>query len=368
VKIKANRTDLLNAFSVAASVAPSRSPKPVLNNVKMEATADGLVLQATDMEIGIRIEVKGVEILAEGEALIPVARFAAILRESKDETLLISTDARGCTVKGDRSKFTLSTANPDEFPTVARFVRGNHSTIKPAILRDAIRKVLFAADSESTRYALAGVKIELAEGEASFIATDGRRLAVIECESTLEGNAPTANAIVPSQAMSVIDKALNGRSADALIHTDGNAIHVECDGVTIIARLVEGRFPKWRDVLPQYHSSIKLSVTVGDLHAAMRQGSIATSEESRGVSLEFAANNLSIAASAAEIGESEIQMPINYSGEPVTVALDFRYVIDFLKVLDQASTCEVELQNSESAVTLSQGEYVCVVMPLAGGR
>src|SRR4051794_39086459 len=113
MKFTVEREKLLAGFSVAATVAPARSPKPVLQNVKIEATQNSLILSATDMEIGVRIEVPDVDIQAGGSALIPVARFGSILRESTDAKISVSVTEKGAEVRGERSKFNLPSSNPD---------------------------------------------------------------------------------------------------------------------------------------------------------------------------------------------------------------------------------------------------------------
>ena len=122
MKITCQRESLTNAFALAASIAPTRSPKEILQNVKIMASGGKLTLTATDMEVGIRLDLEeGVEIETEGTALLPVQRTMAILRENNDETLTFETDDSGVRVTGSRSKFKLPGSNPDEFPSVAGF-------------------------------------------------------------------------------------------------------------------------------------------------------------------------------------------------------------------------------------------------------
>ncbi|MEM9645133.1 MAG: DNA polymerase III subunit beta, partial [Planctomycetota bacterium] len=114
MKITCQRDTLTSAFVLAASIAPARSPKEILQNVKVTAAGGKLTLTATDMEVGIRLDVtEGVEIDTEGTALLPVQRTGAILRESNDESLSIETDESGVRILGSRSKFKLPGGNPD---------------------------------------------------------------------------------------------------------------------------------------------------------------------------------------------------------------------------------------------------------------
>ena len=121
MKLICDRERLLSAFQLAANVAPSRSPKPILENVKLEAADQTITLTATDLEIGIRTEVPGIEIDAPGAVVLPVKRVGPILRESSDEKLTLESDGSKLRIRGDRSEFNLPTQNPDEFPVVSSF-------------------------------------------------------------------------------------------------------------------------------------------------------------------------------------------------------------------------------------------------------
>src|SRR5688572_18208296 len=100
MKITCERDKLQAAFQTAAAVAPSRSPKPILQNVKLEATKAGVTLLATDLEIGIRVETPGMEVQAPGSVVLPLGRFGSILRESSDPVIRIESDEKGTIVRG----------------------------------------------------------------------------------------------------------------------------------------------------------------------------------------------------------------------------------------------------------------------------
>lgn len=175
MKIKCERDKLLAAFQVAAGVAPSRSPKPILQNVKIEAANDSAVLMATDLEVGIRIDIADLDVEVPGSALLSVAQFGSILRESSDTTLSIEADGQGVVVAGDRFKFKLASGNPAEFPNVAEFGEDKYHEIPARLMKELIRRTLFATDTESSRYALGGILLEMEDDRIIAVGTDGRR-------------------------------------------------------------------------------------------------------------------------------------------------------------------------------------------------
>jgi DNA polymerase-3 subunit beta len=151
MKIVCNREKLLAAFQTAALFAPARSPKEILTNIKLDVEADGATFSATDMEVGVRTKVEGVDVDAAGSALLPVVNFGAILRESSDEQLRIDSTAKGTVIRGERSEFKLPAADPDEFPSVALFEETKYHVIAARLFKEINVLTEFATEMESSR-------------------------------------------------------------------------------------------------------------------------------------------------------------------------------------------------------------------------
>ncbi|MBS0209299.1 MAG: DNA polymerase III subunit beta [Planctomycetes bacterium] len=371
MKVTCDREKLLAAFQVAAAVAPSRSPKPILSNVKFEVTADSAILMATDLEIGVRINVSGVETEAPGTIILPVARFGSILRESSDAKLRIDSDGQGTVVRGERSEFRLPAENPDQFPAVAGFTEKKYHELPARLLRELIRRTVFATDMESSRYALGGVLFEMTPQQITAVGTDGRRLARMQGPGTSVGGHETGDqmTIIPSKTMHMIERALADVDVEVQIAARGNDVMVRSPKGTIVSRLVEGRFPKWRDVFPHRDDAQKIELQVGAVHAAVRQAMIVTSDESRGVDFTFGDGKLVLAARSADVGQSRVELPISYDGAEVSITLDPRFLSDFLRVLDSEKTFTFELKDADSAAVCSTDDgYGYVIMPLARDR
>ncbi len=371
MKVSCDREQLLQAFQTVATVAPTRSPKPILQNVKLEVTKEGAVLSATDLEIGIRHQVSGVDVHVPGSVVLSVSRFGSILRESNDETLHLEADGTGTTIRGERSQFRLPAENPADFPSVTGFEEKSFYEVPARLLRELIRRTAFATDNESSRYALGGVKIEFSEGQITAIGTDGRRLAKMTGPVSTTGEEIDADQsiIVPTRAVQLIERAVAPSDAEVQVAVKGSEFLVHTARATISARLLEGRFPDWRKVFPEQSGGMKLDLAVGALHSAVRQAAIVTSEESRGIDMTFGEGMLVLSGRAAEVGQSRVELPISYDGEELTVTLDPKFVIEFLKVLDAEKTFTIEVKDSESAAVCSTDDgYGYVIMPLARDR
>jgi DNA polymerase-3 subunit beta len=374
MKVRLTREPLLAALQSAAAVVPARSPKPVLSNIKLEAQGTAAVISATDLEVGIRIELDGVEAGAAGAVLLPSGRLMAIVRESQPGTVFdIHSDGTAAVVKAPRSEFRLPAEDPLEFPAVATFPAEPCFECSTPLVRELVKRTVFSTDNESSRYALGGVLLELtaqkgaAAGSVIAVGTDGRRLAKMEGPAAArEGSPADAQPIVPARAMQLVERCLGDASLPVLVAVRGSEILVKTGSTTISARLVEGRFPRWRDVFPDRPDAARVKVVAGPLLAAVRQAAIVTSEQSKGVDFSFEPGQLVLSGRSAESGESRIELPIEHAGTAVKIKLDPRFMSEFLRVLDGAANVTVELTDAQSAcVCRTDDGYGYVIMPLA---
>jgi DNA polymerase-3 subunit beta len=326
---------------------------------------------ATDLEVGIRYDVAGIEVDAPGAAVLPVVRFGSILRESSDATFRIESDSEGTSIRGERSQFKLPSENPQDFPAVAEFGEKSFYEVPARLFRELIRRTIFATDNESSRYALGGVKLEFKDNLLTAVGTDGRRLAKMDGPAqAVNGPAPFGDVtVVPTRAMQLIERTLAEDSSEVQIAVRQNDVLVKNPRGTIYSRLLEGRYPRWRDVFPQRPNSTKIDLNVGPMYAAVRQAAIVTSEESRGIDFTFGGGSLVLSGQTAEVGQSRVELPISYDGAPISITLDPRFVNDFLKVLESEKTFTIDLQDSDAAAVCTTDDgYGYVIMPLARDR
>jgi DNA polymerase III subunit beta len=393
MKVRLTREPLLAALQSASAVVPARSPKPVLTNVKLEAKGDAAIVSATDLEVGIRIELAGAESAAAGAVLLPSSRLMAIVRESQPGTVFdIHSDGTAAVVKAPRSEYRLPAEDPLEFPAVATFPTEACYELAAPLMRELVRRTVFATDNESSRYALGGVLLELAgehagdgtdrdgtekagnekekkdsKGRVIAVGTDGRRLAKMEGPVAVHGGSPAAaQPIVPARAMALIERCLGDASVPVHVAVRQSEILVRTGMTTISARLVEGRFPRWRDVFPERPDAARVTLVAGPLLAAVRQAAIVTSEQSKGVDFAFEPGQLVLSGRSAESGESRIELPIDHAGQTIRIKLDPRFMSEFLKVLDGAANVQVDVTDAQSAcVCRTDDGYGYVIMPLA---
>ena len=370
MKVEVNVAKFAAAYGTVAAIAPTRSPKEVLQNVKLVVDENELVLQATDMEFAARVALDdGYSVLTTGTVLLPVRWVSNVLRETTDELLTLECEDSVLHLTGLNSSFKLPTMNPDEFPNVERFDAEAFHRAEARSFAAAIKRTVFAADVETSRYALGGIKLEMTEDTALVVGTDGRRLAKAEFQARSVGDHSTdreASVIIPARAAHMIERCVSGSDAEEVdIECRSNDVRVRVDGTEFYSRLVEGRYPNWRQVIPEGDDGGSVRVSAGSLARLIRQAAITTDRESRGIDFIFSDGELRLESRTADIGESKVSMPASLEGDAQTSTLDNAYVADFCKVIDGEEDVYFGLNNNGPAKLITEDDFIYIVMPMA---
>ncbi len=357
-----NRAALLEALQVTSAAIVTRTPKPALQCVLVDCQAEGLTLVATDLQVGIRYRLEQVQVNQPGQGLVPGDRFLAIVRECPDETLKLTVKETVCQIDSSDSHFTLNTSEVESFPAVAESDGQDGLKIKAGVLRGMIRRVLFAAAKESSRYAINGVLWAPEAKKLTMVATDGRRLGQVQGE--LISGTSEATVIVPSKTMSLLERCLVKTDQEVSVGFQENRVVIMLPQVTISSTLVEGTFPKYSEVIPQ-DNTVKVKFSTESLVSAFRRAALLTTENSQGVRLQFGKDRLVLTGRAAETGEGKVELSIEYGYDDLEIGFNPHYVLEALRVV---GTEEVSLElkaGNTPGVIRSGDDFVYVVMPVS---
>jgi len=309
--------------------------------------------------------------------LLPKDRLSAILGSFTGDEITITPDDTSCLIKAGRGEWTLPTEDACEYP--AWNVDGAKPVTRLPVDQfcRAVKGVVFAVDDESSRYALGAVLVEVKGEVVTFVATDGRRLSCVTCEHDLavddrrepehKGEKVEPALLVPARAMAIIARLAAGCSdASVQLEATKNEIVATVGNATVTARLLDGRYPRWRDTLPERDAKAT-TVSRADLLAATRAAAIVTSEESKGVQFVFSDGGIWLQGKSAEKGESSVTCDVVEAGDKATVKLDPLFVQQWLGGIDSEAEPEVEVEavDAQSAVILRCGDNTGVIMPLA---
>lgn len=367
MKLDCEREALLQDVQLVGAAVATRDVKPILRNIKATAQGDRCTLMATDLDLGIRLNVRSPTVLAHGDAILPAAQLLSILRESTDERLVILADPERVLVTGNRTEFEMPSEDPEGFPDIPTFDDGKFHQLTGGVLRTMIRRTVFAAAKESTRYAMTGVLWELDGDGARLVATDSKRLALVQGEAKSFGGHDTKGAthLVPTKAMALLERNLHDDAELVKVSLRPNEVLFQTEKAMIYSRLVEGRFPPYKEILPK-KSAAKVPLPVGPFLAAVRQAAIMTDDESKRVAFRFSKGKLTLQAHGPQTGRSKVELGIEYNGGDLDVNFDPQYIIDLLRVLDDSAPLLLELTDaSKPALFRSGASYQYLVMPLS---
>jgi DNA polymerase-3 subunit beta len=368
MKAICHREGLLAACQLASVAVAARDVKPILRNFKAIVEGDRCTLMATDLELGIRLEVRSIKAEEPGEAILPAARLVSILRESTDEELTVEAGPDSCVVRGQFNEFEMPGEDPAAFPDIPSFTEEKYHELTAGTLRGMIRRTLFAAASaEHARFgATTGILCEFEDEQARLVATDGRRLALAEGPSTAKGGHSTKGQmpVVPTKTMGLLERTLHEEDEIVRVSLRPNEVLIRTERAMIYSRLVEGRYPNYRQVLPQKHN-YKVPLAVGAFQQAIRQAAIMTDEESKRVVFNFAKKKLTLQARGLEAGRSKVEMPLEYDGKAIEISFDPKFLLEMLRVLEPEAQITLEMVDSNSpALFRCDTNYLYVVVPL----
>ncbi|ALG66557.1 DNA polymerase III subunit beta [Beggiatoa leptomitoformis] len=349
MKLTIVRKDLINPLKMVNGAVEPRQTLPILGNTLVEVKEQTLYLTATDAEIEISccIPLDAENEIVEGRTTIPARKFLDICRSLNDSTQIeIQTDAESrVSIKSGRSRFTLSTLNAEEFPTLSADKQSETTlrftfSVAQRTLRDLLAQTQFSMAQQDVRYYLNGLLFDLMPGELAVVATDGHRLAMAKETFTLEGVEPT-QVIIPRKAVNELARMLND-NADAQITVSVYDNYIKfsfADRIVLSSKLIDGRFPDYRGVIPAYPDKF-ITTSCDVLKQSLSRASILSNEKYKGVRLSFNPQRLIITARNPEQEEAEEELEVDYDGEAFEIGFNVTYLLD---VLNAIMTKEVEL-------------------------
>jgi DNA polymerase-3 subunit beta len=361
---------LLSACQLAGAALPSREVKPILRNFKAVAADGRCTLMATDLEVGIRLDVQGLTIEEPGEAILPAARLIAILREANDEELSIEADQTNCTVRGPTLEFEMPGEDPAQFPEWPTFAEDKYHEISAGALREMIRRTIFAVADASGRYSMTGVLWELDGDTARLVGSDGYRLALAQGTATAHDGHTTKGQmpVVPTKAMALLERNLQDDPEEAVkICFRPNDVLFRTGRAMLYSRLVEGRYPDYRQILPK-KAAVKATATAAPFLAAVRQAAVMVEAETKRVAFHFAKHKLTLEAQGVNTGRSKVEMPVGYEGKALNLGFNPEWLTEMLKVVPADAELTLDLIDAETPVLIHCGsDYSYLVVPTVLG-
>lgn len=364
MKLKVAKEQILKGLQITQGVIGTRSTLPILSNVLIETDGDRLWLTSTDLEVSVRCSIAA-EIETAGSTTLPAKKLFSIIRELPSSELSMEVDEKNSASLTCGSSFFKILGLPrEEFPSLPKQDDGFAYTLDQAVLKDMLSKTAYAASSDETRQFLNGVLLSFKNDKLTAVATDGRRLALIEHEMEFPKDAE-GDMIVPSKAVNELLHSL-GSEGQIKIRAVKNQVTFEFGDQVLFSKLIEGNYPNFRQVIPS-QAEHRIPIERETLLAAVRRVALLTSDRSNSIKLTFAKNKVEVSAQTQDIGEAHESIPVKFTGAELNVAFNPEFILDPLRHL---TSDEVYLEFNDE---LSPGVIKCdtpflyVLMPMRIG-
>jgi DNA polymerase-3 subunit beta len=350
--------------SVSRAVA-TRSTLPILSHVYLEARGTQLKLVTTDLEIGMMCELPIEDAAEPGAVTVPERILQDVVANLPDAEVELESNERNLlTLRAGKSQYTIHGLPAEEFPVLPTVPQDAVLSVPGPVLRDLVRKTLFAASTDESRLILTGCLLAWDGQQAVMAATDTHRLAVKKAPVTGQFTRPIS-AIIPARALQELLRLLGSSDDPASIYVGDNQILFVLGRVQLVSRLIEGQFPAYDRVIPQDLQK-RMVVNRQELYEAVRRAGIVAKSESNKIIFRSVDSTLTLEARSGDVGDAHEEVPISLEGDAVEIAFNAAYLQDVLSGLD-TETVELNLGGPLNPGLLKadgEPDYLYVVMPM----
>jgi len=362
--IRISRDDLFGGVGPIQAVIETKRSLPILSHLLLEASPTHLNVFGTDLDIGVRKRLPG-QVLREGAIALSARKLYEIVRELPAATVELSVDTdMTTTIVCGKSEFRMKGLPRDDFPSMREPKEGG-SLLDRRLFRDMIRRTLFAVSSDQTRHTLNGILFRMTQKDVRMVATDGHRLAMNTIDrSVLKGDGPI-EAIIPRKAAAETLKLLRDEPGEVEIQIAENHLLLSTDQTLIDARLIEGQFPNYEQVVPATTTK-QATVNREAFLAALRRTSTIMGDRTVPTAMELKPGSLLLSCVNLDLGEARDRLEVEYQQEEMTIGFNARYILDFLNVIE-AEQITIHLQDSLNPALFRPKDekgYSCVIMPM----
>jgi len=349
MKFTITREKLHEGLGAVAASVPSKTTLPVLANILVEASKDGLKLSGTDLDISVSTTIPA-SVDQEGATTLPARKLVEIVKELPNAAIRMSSSGeQRATIECGKSKFKLLGLSRDEFPAFPSVKFEGGWKVAAKDLQKLIGHVAFAASTEESRPILNGVLWELRADRMRMVATNGHRLARMDVPTSGQGGGQ-ADLIIPPKALEQIRR-LFGGDEEIEIGKSDNHLGFRSTTTQVFTRLIEGPYPNYEQVIPRENDK-SLTADKAGLAAALRRMSIVASDQTHRIRMAFTNGACKMSVQTPDLGEAQEELAVAYEGDPLEIGFNAAYMLEILKFMptdevrmtfkapERAATCE----------------------------
>lgn len=362
MEVQLDRDAFFKGLQMVQSIVEPRQTLPILANVLLETDGEAIRITATDLEVGARVVVPA-KVKGNGAITLSARKLLDIVKELPSAELSMKVQENAWVgLRCGGVAYRLVGLAAGDFPQVEPATSTGWISLDGKLLREMLAQTSFAISHDESRYALNGVLFSFQGGELRLVATDGHRLALAS-RPRPEGGADVSG-IVPRKAVQEVARVLSAGET-VQVGLGENQFALRMPNFLLTARLIEGQFPNYEQVVPKAHP-LQVVLPRSVFTSALRRVSVLSEERTKPVKLLLSSGTLKLSAYNPELGEAEETLPVEYAGDEVTIGFNSRYLLDALSPLETDQVV-VELKDGLSPGVLKSLEeegYLCVIMPM----
>lgn len=364
---------MIKEIAIAQEIITNKSPVSILSNILVIAENGTLTIKATDSTVKFTTNIP-VDIEEEGRTTIFCDKFMSILSSLPSGDIEFIQEDIGVTIKpiSKKVKFQLKSQASDKFPEIGSSENIPFFELPSKDFKEMIKETIFAVSDDRNRYFMTGVYFVKNGDTLTMVATDGRRLSSVNKNIA---NVPEFQpAIIPTKILSTVLKHApeEGNIEVAVID---KSIFVKFGSMEFSSVLIDGQFPNYQKVIPE-NLTMSFQVNKSDLDAALKRTTIMVDKKVSRIIFKISSGVLKLVSPDTELGNADEEIPCRYDGQDISMALNFTYVTEPLKVIDsenvvfdfnindndtgdEANITKAVIMRAEPA-----SDYIHVIMPM----
>lgn len=365
MKFSLSRELLLKPLLLISGAVERKSTVPILGNILLEVSGELLTLTATDLELEMVSHTQITNQGGDGRITVPARKLLDICKSLPGDALLTFEFANdSMKLSTGRSRYQLSTLSANDFPNIEQWKGDVEFKLQKSELLRLIESTHFSMANQDVRYYLNGMSIESENKEIRSVATDGHRLAISKISND-SLSLPTRQVIVPRKGILEIIRLLAPVDEEIQVFLGSNHIRIIDTEFSFTSKLVDGRFPDYRRVLPRNGNKV-FQTNKEELRQVLSRASILSNEKFKGVRLNFSTSVLKITANNPEQEQAEEEIEINFPYEELEIGFNVSYVLDVLNAIKDVDV-KFTLADANSSIVIEgseSSEALYVVMPM----
>ena len=375
MKIETNKKDLLDLINYTQGIAEKKTTMPILVNFLLTASNDTLKVFATNLVVSFSNEIKS-KVESPGTIAVNSTKFFNLIKElpSPSPIVLEKKQNNWLKVCQDKSVFHIIGENPDRYPDFPSFSTDELLDVQPRVFSEMVDRTIFSVSTDEVRYHLNGVYLEkVGDNGLRMVATDGHRLSIVERDvdsvNTLSRLA-LEGIIIPFRGLNAIKRfsemgGMGDGQSSFQIAIEGPHLVIYQGPSTLFIRLVDGKFPRYQQIVPQ-----KVDNTVlfdrENILSSLKRVEILSNQKSKNVILDLSNGVMKVSSNDPNLGDAKEELSIDYSGDKLKASFNIKYILDALNSMKEEKVDMGMIDNSSPFLLRPHGDktHTCVVMPM----